>query len=190
MYWENNTSSLWFSKKKLHRPSRPSLMHETNGKFKNFLKLNWMAVRNYIENNPGSTQYSGDIRWVFPQQCNVWDIQETFKEHFKGMDFLKSSQWKSCFCVKTVWFYDNKFDDLTNSSNHKVIFPVYSRNIPRVSVSKIFRGYPRNIVELWKHFLKSKSSKKMFVGYSVKILILAVSSLTMFFWTLSKLFYI
>ena len=190
MYWENNTSSLWFSKKKLHRPSRPSLMHETNGKFKNFLKLNWMAVRNYIENNPGSTQYSGDIRWVFPQQCNVRDIQETFKEHFEGMDFLKSSQWRSCFCVKAVWFYDNKFDDLANSSNHKVIFPVYSRNIPRVSVSKIFRGYPRNIVELWKHFLKSKSSKKFFVGYSVKMLILAVSSLTMFFWTLSKLFYI
>ena len=51
---------------------------------------------------PAGTQYSGNIPWVFPQRCNVWDIQGTFREHFKGKDFLKSSRWKSCFCFKSV----------------------------------------------------------------------------------------
>ena len=69
-------------------------------------------------------------------------------------------------------------------SNHEVMFPEYSRNIPGKFVSKIFQGYPRNIVKLFKYFLKSKSSKKIFVGYPVKNLILAVSSLAMFFRTL------
>ena len=35
-------------------------------------------------------------------------------------------------------------DLLANSSNHEVMFPEYSRNIPRMSVSKIFQGYSRN----------------------------------------------
>ena len=71
-----------------------------------------------------------------------------------------------------------------SSSNHEVMFPEYSRNIPGMFVSKIFQGYPRNIVKLFKYFLKSKSSKKFFVGYPVKNLILAVSSLAVFFRTL------
>ena len=37
---------------------------------------------------------------------------------------------------------------LANSSNHKVMFPEYSKNIARMPVSKIFQGYPRNIVKL------------------------------------------
>ena len=79
---------------------------------------------------------------------------------------------------------------LADSSNHKVRFPEYSRNISQMSVSKIFQRYPQNIVKLWKYFYKSKSSKNCFAGYTVKILKLAVSSLAIFFWTLLKPFYI
>ena len=49
-------------------------------------------------------QYSGNIRRVFPQHCNVQDIQITFREHFKkfSKDFLENSRWKICFYVKSV----------------------------------------------------------------------------------------
>ena len=39
-------------------------------------------------------------------------------------------------------------DLLVNSSNHEVMFPEHARNIPRLSVSKIFRRYSRNITKL------------------------------------------
>ena len=51
---------------------------------------------------PAGTQYSGNIHCVFPQRCYVRNIQGTFREHFKGKDFFKSFQWKSCFCLKSV----------------------------------------------------------------------------------------
>ena len=38
-------------------------------------------------------------------------------------------------------------DLFANSSNLEVMFPEYSTNIPRMSVSKIFQGYPQNIVK-------------------------------------------
>ena len=43
-------------------------------------------------------------------------------------------------------------DLLVSSSNHKAMFPEYSKNIPRISVSKIFQGYFRNITKSWKYF--------------------------------------
>ena len=43
-------------------------------------------------------------------------------------------------------------DLLSNSGNHEVIFPEYSRNIPQMPVLKIFQGYPGNTVKLWKNF--------------------------------------
>ena len=39
-------------------------------------------------------------------------------------------------------------DLLSNSSNYKVMFLEYSKNIQSISVSKIFQGYPPNIVRL------------------------------------------
>ena len=39
-------------------------------------------------------------------------------------------------------------DLLTNSSNDEEMFPEYSRNISRMSFSKIFQGYPQNIIKL------------------------------------------
>ena len=110
---------------------------------------------------PAGTQYSGNIGWVFPQLCNVRDIQQTFREHFKGKNFSKSSRWKSCFCVKSLWFGNEIF--LANSSNHEVMFSEYSRNISQMFVSKIFPRYPRNIVM---KFLEVKKFKKLFCGLS------------------------
>ena len=37
---------------------------------------------------PAGTQYSGNIRWVFSQRCNVRDIQGIFREHLKGKELL------------------------------------------------------------------------------------------------------
>ena len=53
-------------------------------------------------------QYSGNIRWMFPQRCDAPDIQGTFREHFQGKYFLTNPRWKSYFCVKNVWFDENK----------------------------------------------------------------------------------
>ena len=79
---------------------------------------------------PAGTQYSRNTRWVFPQRCNVQNIQWAFSEHFKGKDLLKSSRWKSCFCVKSVWFDNSNcwsFDKFQKSlSNVSRIFGVHS----------------------------------------------------------------
>ena len=72
------------------------------------LFCNILHLEMYSENFPASTQCSGNICSVFPQRCNVRDIQGIFWKHFKGKDFLKSSRWKSCICVKSVRYDDNK----------------------------------------------------------------------------------
>ena len=113
---------------------------------------------------PAGTQYSGNICWVFPQRWNVQDIRGTFREHFEGKYSLKISQWKSYFCVKNVWFIMTNVDLLPNSSNNKVVFPEDSRNISRMSVSKIFHGFPRS--KVLKIFLEVKKFKKLFCGLS------------------------
>ena len=52
-------------------------------------------------------------------------------------------------------------DLLANSSNH-AMFPEYLRNIPRMSVSKIFHGYPQNIlVKLFLCRLKDSSLRRL-----------------------------
>ena len=70
------------------------------------VKVNALTLGNRF---PSVTQYSGNIRWVFPQCHNVRDIYGTFREHFKEKNFIKSSPWKSCFSVKSVWFDNNKY---------------------------------------------------------------------------------
>ena len=115
-----------------------------------FSKTYWACLDDLITSYPGRRQYSGNTRWVFPQRCNVLDIQGTCREHFKGKDFLKSSRWKSRFKVYDM--ITSNVDLLANSSNHEVMFPEYSRDIPRMSVSKTFQEYPRNIVKQWKYF--------------------------------------
>ena len=62
--------------------------------------------------------------------------------------FLKVFDGKVVFVLKVYDFIITNVDYLANSSNHEVMFPEYSRNIPRISVSKIFQRYPWNIVKL------------------------------------------
>ena len=125
------------------------------------------------------TQYSKNVRWVFPQRCNVSDIQGTFREHFKRKYFLINSRWISCLCVKNVWFDKNKcwsFGKFQQSqSNICRIFEEHSTNFCFKNIPSIFPGIlygyiVRNIV-----FMKSKSVKIWFMGYPVKFLILVGS---------------
>ena len=60
-------------------------------------------------------------------------------------------------------------DLLVNSSNHKSMFPEYSKNIPRISVSKIFQACPRNILRLRKYFYEVRKFKELFCGLSCGI---------------------
>ena len=87
----------------------------------------------------------------------------------KEKSFWKFVNEKDFFVLKMYDLIITNVDLLANSSKHEVIFPEYSRNMPRMSVLKIFQGYPQNIVKLWKYFYKSKSSKNAFVDYLVKI---------------------
>ena len=61
------------------------------------------------------------------------------------------------------------------------MFKDYSSDIPQISVSKISKDIPGIWQDYDAIFMKSKRSKNCFAGYPVKILILAVSSLAMFF---------
>ena len=97
---------------------------------------------------PAGTQYSRNIRCVFPQRCNVRDIQGKFREHFKGKDFFKVLDGKVVFVLKVYDLIIANVDLLANSSNHEVMFPEYSRNIPRIPFLITFQGYSRNIVKL------------------------------------------
>ena len=89
---------------------------------------------------------------VFPRCFNIRDFQGTFGKHFKGKDFFKSFRWKIVLVLKVYDLIITNIDLLANSSDHEVTFPEYSRNIPRMSDSKILQGYSRNIVKLWKYF--------------------------------------
>ena len=71
-------------------------------------------------------------------------LQNILKENI----FLKVLDGKFVFVLKVYDLIITNVDLHANSSNHEVMFPEYSRNIPQMSVSKIFQGYPQNIVKL------------------------------------------
>ena len=54
----------------------------------------------------------------------------------------------------------------------------HSKNIPGISVSKIFQGYLGNIVKLQKYFHKVKKFTKLFYELSCVILIMVGSLLS------------
>ena len=72
----------------------------------------------------------------------------TSREHLgnilKQNLFLKVLDGKVVFVLKVYDLIITNVDLLANSRNHEVMFPEYSRNIPRMSVSKIFQGNPWN----------------------------------------------
>ena len=78
------------------------------------------------------------------------------REHLVGIlkenIFLKVLDGKVVFVLKVYDLITTNLDLLANSSNHEVMFPEYSRDIPGMSVSKIFQVHPQNIVKLLKYF--------------------------------------
>ena len=109
-----------------------------------------------VSSSQADAQYSGNIRWVFPQCCNTPGIQGTFQEYVKGKYYLTNSVWKVVFMLKGYDLTIANVDLLANSSNHKAMLPEYSKNIQRIFISKMFQWYPRNIVMSWKCFYKVK----------------------------------
>ena len=59
-----------------------------------------------------------------------------------------SMNGKAIFVLKVYDLIMANIDLSTNCSNHEIMFPEYSMNIPRMSVSKLFQEYPRNIIKL------------------------------------------
>ena len=103
---------------------------------------------------------------MLPQRCNVPGIQETFREMLKENVLKRILYEKVVFVLKAYDLTITNVDPLGNYSNHKAMFPEYSKNIPRTSVSKIFQGYPQKIVKLRKRFHEVKKFKKLFFGLS------------------------
>ena len=62
--------------------------------------------------------------------------------------FLKVLDGTVVFVLKVHDLIITNISLLANFSNLEVMFPEYSRNIPRMAISKIFQGYPQNIVKL------------------------------------------
>ena len=72
------------------------------------------------------------------------------------------------------------FDLLGNSINHEVMSPEYSRNIPECLLKNIPRIFSE-FFKVMKIFSSVKMFEKLVCGIYREILILAVSSLAMFF---------
>ena len=62
--------------------------------------------------------------------------------------FEKLLDGKVVFKLKVYYVKIINVDHLANSNNHKAMVPEYSKNIPRISISKLFQGFLRNIVIL------------------------------------------
>ena len=105
----------------------------------------------------------------------------------KKKNFLKVFDEKVVFVWKVHDLIITNIDLLANSSNRKVMFPEYSKNIPRMSVSKSFQGYSWNILRLWIYFLWSQKVQNIVLW----VILWNFGSLIswMFFWTLLKPFF-
>ena len=66
----------------------------------------------------------------------------------KKKNFEKVLDGKVVFVLKVYDLIISNIDILANPSNHEVLYPEYSTNITRMSVSKVFQEYPQNIVKL------------------------------------------
>ena len=98
------------------------------------------------------TQLARSIPGKFAVCSLSVEMFETSREHLRNIlkenVFLKVLDGKDFFTLKVYDLIITNVDLFANSSNYEVMFPEYSRNIPRMSVSKIFQGYPQNIVKL------------------------------------------
>ena len=98
------------------------------------------------------TQPARNIPGMFTECSVSVAMLRASREHLgnilKENIFKKILDRKIVFVLKVYDLTTTNVDLFADSSNHKAKFPEYLRNIPRVSVSKIFQGYPWNIVRL------------------------------------------
>ena len=161
-------------------PLRPNFLNVNVTVYSHNIKFKWPVICRI----PAYTRYSMNICWVFPQCRNVWGTQGTFMEHFRKKIFLKFLYWKVVFVLKLYDLIITNIDLLANSSNHKAMFPVYSRNIPRMSVSKSFHGCSRNVFQVYENIFVKK------IIWTCEIFNIGSVISWMFFWTLLKPFFI
>ena len=94
----------------------------------------------------GTTQPPRNIPGIFGVCFLNLAILETFWEHLgnilKEKKFFKVLDGKVVFVLKVYDLIITNVDLLANFSSHDVMIPEYSRNIPLISVSKTFQGYP------------------------------------------------
>ena len=98
------------------------------------------------------TQPARSISGIFAECSLSVAMLRASREHLgnilKENIFKKILDRKIVFVLKVYDLTTTNVDLFADSSTHKARFPEYLRNIPRISVSKIFQGYPRNIVRL------------------------------------------
>ena len=95
-----------------------------------------------------SKQYSGKFAECSLSVATFGTSREHLENSLKEKIFLKVLDGKVVFVLTVYDLIITNVELLANFSNHEVIFPEYLRNIPQMPVSKIFQGYPWNIVKL------------------------------------------
>ena len=99
-----------------------------------------------------TTEPAYNIPGIFAECSLSVEMFGTFGKHLgnilKYKIFQKILNGKAIFVLKVYDLMITNVDLLANSNNHVVLFPEYSRNMPQMSVSKIFQGYPKNIIKL------------------------------------------
>ena len=112
----------------------------------------YIKVKNFKRKKSVFTQRASNIPAIFAECSHSISIFWTSREHLgnvlKEKIFSKVLDGKVVFVLKVYDLIITNIYLLANSSNHEVMFPEYSRNIPQISVSKIFQGYPQTIVKL------------------------------------------
>ena len=92
------------------------------------------------------TQPARNILGIFTECPLSVAMFQASREHLGNMlrqnIFQKILGGKVLFVLKVYDLTIKNVDLLANSSNHKAMFPEYLKNIPRISISKIFQGYP------------------------------------------------
>ena len=117
---------------------------------------------------------------IVPSQpaCNIPEILaecslnvamfRTSRKHLENILEEKISQKvideKVIFLLKVYDLIITNIDVLANSSNHEVMFPKYSRIIPRMPVSKKFQVYLLEYCKVMKIFLEVRKLKNLFYG--------------------------
>ena len=117
----------------------------------------WSYFNYYVKNlkNSSTTQPAHNIPGIFAQCPLSVEMFGTYREQLgnilKEKIFWKILDGKAVFVLQVYDLIIANVNLLANSSNHEAMFPEYSRKVLRMSFSKIFQGYPRNIVKLWKY---------------------------------------